>query len=177
MVQRLTYRRRHSFASRSNKQRILRTPGASGGLASCWTAVGASWYRGGGRGGAQGPRHALWRAGMLHPRSSALPLLRCRRQAGVPAGQEEDHPPHLPHLRPAPARGEPAGELQQPAAAVGSRGLFGAAGGASGGLRWGQQRRAAPHAVQAARGTAQAQCRALAAAAGAAIMQGRHRAI
>ena len=27
MVQRLTYRRRHSYATKSNKQRILRTPG------------------------------------------------------------------------------------------------------------------------------------------------------
>ena len=27
MVQRLTYRRRHSYASRSNKQRIVKTPG------------------------------------------------------------------------------------------------------------------------------------------------------
>jgi large subunit ribosomal protein L34e len=28
MVQRLTYRRRHSYATKSNKQRVLRTPGA-----------------------------------------------------------------------------------------------------------------------------------------------------
>jgi large subunit ribosomal protein L34e len=27
MVQRLTYRRRHSYATKSNKQRVLRTPG------------------------------------------------------------------------------------------------------------------------------------------------------
>lgn len=28
MVQRLTYRRRHSYASKSNTQRIVKTPGA-----------------------------------------------------------------------------------------------------------------------------------------------------
>ena len=48
-----------------------------------------------------GPRPCV----LLKRRPLSLTIL-CRWQAGVPAGQEEDHAPHLPHLGPEAERGE-----------------------------------------------------------------------
>ena len=106
MVQRLTYRRRHSYATKSNKQRVLRTPGALArhgkqldvrkGRAACHASPSC---RRGKPGRSSCPQHCILSTRLL-------PGPPCRRQADPAGRQEENHASHVPHLRPAPARGE-----------------------------------------------------------------------
>lgn len=76
MVQRLTYRRRHSYATKSNKQRVLRTPGACGGA---WGAAGM-------QGRARPFRGPVMQAGMPAPSCPHPGSYRHHRFPFVPAG-------------------------------------------------------------------------------------------